>query len=105
MGKIKQNLRRAFVFCGIIFSCSLFLREPSLGDESREGYSLITLTTEDEHLIRQKARQKAYPGGIDEESLEVQTQLAVPARKGQMAPEEMLESLPPSEEGKDNADD
>ena len=46
-----------------------------------------TLLSNEEKLIHQKARARAYVGGIDEEPLKVQAQLPSPTRKMQPAQE------------------
>lgn len=54
--------------------------QPELGGGVSEPRAAAT-RAEDEQLYKQKARQRLYPGGRDEEPLRVQIQMSQPTRK------------------------
>jgi hypothetical protein len=70
-----------YFFCFVIFAVSVWGQTPSAAS------AVNPLLTPQETELRQKAKKRIYPGGRDEESLTVQTQLTAPVRKQSPASE------------------
>ncbi len=71
------------------------------GSSSASSSSLLT---NEEKLIRERAHQRAYPGGNDEEPLKVQAQLPSASRKMQPA-QEPIEIAEPAENHANDSND
>jgi len=77
----------------IILISTLFLAlGAAAAEEPVQAHALMTL---EEQALYQKAKKRLYPGGKDEESLKVQSQLPVVTRK--MGPSQEAPSEEPEE--------
>jgi hypothetical protein len=70
-----MNIFRFRIFFGVLLSCSLFLCCTWALEKAVEQ-------VDSEIILKEKAKKRLYPGGRDEEPLQVQAQLGAPLRKG-----------------------
>jgi len=92
------------LYCNLVFGIILSLGSlPALANDNVTG-GASNLMSNEERLIQQKAHQRAYPGGIDEEPLRVQAQLPSASRKMQPATEP-IEVDEPAENHKNDSND
>jgi hypothetical protein len=79
----------------LIFFCIALISIESYASDSLNGLS------PQEKEIRARVKARAYPGGRDEESLTVQTQLPIPNRKIQPATEPIEPGAPTGADSND----
>lgn len=76
---------------------AVFLTLSSFAALAADAPQTHALMTDEEQEIRERAKKRLYPGGRDEDSLKVQSQLAQPSRK--MGPAtEITEEAPPADQ-------